>query len=97
MSDFDNMKESGAAFARKFEQDDPVLDKIDNELLGRKGDYFTPGGWCVATNRNGKDPCKEIGDITILKPSFGAKRLESLILKSLAPETFRSNQCHVKI
>ena len=96
MSDFNDMKDSGAAFARKFEKDDPVLDKIDRELLGRKHDHFTPGAWCVANNRNGKDPCKEIGDISILKPSFGAKRLEALIMKALAPETFRSNQCRVK-
>lgn len=93
LEDFDNMKNSGAAFARKFQKDDPVLDKIDRELLGRIDDSFTPGGWCVGSNKDGKDPCDEKGDPSVLKPGLGARRFEGLILKLLAPETFRANQC----
>lgn len=93
LKDFDNMKKSGAAFARKFEKDDPVLDKIDLELLGRSSDNFTPGGWCVASNENGKDPCREVGDVSVLKPGPGAKRLEGLMLKLFDPQSFRASQC----
>lgn len=32
--DFENIKQSGMLFARKFESDDEVLNKIDKELLG---------------------------------------------------------------
>jgi hypothetical protein len=38
LKDFQNMTRSGAPFARKFDKDDPVLNFIDKQLLGR-----TPG------------------------------------------------------
>lgn len=47
LRDFHNMTMSGAAFARKFEQDDPVLGFVDKQLLGRVSGPFTPGGWCI--------------------------------------------------
>ncbi|PIN03778.1 Branching enzyme [Handroanthus impetiginosus] len=68
------MIRSGAAFARKFKQDTPVLDKIDKELLGRRKGSFTPGGWCA-----GKPFCSKVGNPTKLKPGPGAERLQSLI------------------
>ncbi|KAL3567909.1 hypothetical protein D5086_030560, partial [Populus alba] len=47
LADMQRMIDSNAPFARKFPQDDPVLDKIDSELLSRGPGMFTPGGWCV--------------------------------------------------
>ncbi|KAI5072446.1 hypothetical protein GOP47_0012552 [Adiantum capillus-veneris] len=91
---FDNMTASGAAFARKFKADDPVLDRIDKELLGRKKDHVTPGGWCIGTNLWG-DPCAGIGDPNILRPGVGYKRLEALVRRQLSAEVFRSKQCAV--
>ncbi|MCO5586279.1 hypothetical protein L7F22_040218 [Adiantum nelumboides] len=91
--EYGKMRNSGAPFARKFEKDDPVLDKIDRELLGRRRDRFTPGGWCVGSKEDNKDPCTDKGDPNVLKPGSGAKRFEKLTLKLLAPETFRANQC----
>ncbi|RVW33791.1 Beta-glucuronosyltransferase GlcAT14B [Vitis vinifera] len=41
---FNDMVNSGAPFARKFAKDDPVLNKIDKELLKRLDGQFTPGG-----------------------------------------------------
>ncbi|XP_047333794.1 beta-glucuronosyltransferase GlcAT14B-like [Impatiens glandulifera] len=61
---------SGAAFARKFKRNDPVLDKIDKELLRRRNNSFTPGGWCA-----GKPQCSRIGNITQIRPGKGALRL----------------------
>ncbi|KAJ7525685.1 hypothetical protein O6H91_17G061700 [Diphasiastrum complanatum] len=90
---FQNMTDSGAAFARKFEKDDPVLDKIDKELLGREKDRFTPGGWCIGRSDEGRDPCAVMGDITCIKPGKGAKRFESLVLRLLTAENFRASQC----
>ncbi|XP_002960850.2 beta-glucuronosyltransferase GlcAT14A [Selaginella moellendorffii] len=93
VKDFDNMNASGSPFGRKFDKDDPVLDMIDSRLLGREKDRFTPGGWCLGSSENGNDPCSVMGDADVLRPSAGAKRLESLVLKLLAPENFRKNQC----
>ncbi|KAG6752456.1 hypothetical protein POTOM_044686 [Populus tomentosa] len=56
MKDFDKMVKSNAPFARKFARDDPVLDKIDKEILNRTG-RFAPGAWCIGGSDNGSDPC----------------------------------------
>lgn len=88
-----NMTQSGAPFARKFGKDDPVLDRIDEVLLRRTRGSFTPGAWCIG--EEGQDPCSQIGDIGILSPGTGSKRLEKLLLKLLSTENFRPKQCRV--
>ncbi|KAM7263522.1 hypothetical protein ACFE04_001205 [Oxalis oulophora] len=92
---FDDMVESGAPFARKFTKDDPVLDKIDKLLLRRLDGRITPGGWCVGNPKYvvGHDPCVVYGNTNVIKPSVNSERLESLIVKLLDPEVFRSKQC----
>ncbi|XP_077232857.1 beta-glucuronosyltransferase GlcAT14C-like [Tasmannia lanceolata] len=90
---FDGMVESGAPFARKFVKDDPVLDRIDQELLRRSNGRFTPGGWCMGNSMFGRDPCAIYGNPEIIKPTVSSKRLETLLLKLLDPENFRSSQC----
>uniref|UniRef100_A0A803N1D7 Uncharacterized protein n=1 Tax=Chenopodium quinoa TaxID=63459 RepID=A0A803N1D7_CHEQI len=40
---FDEMVQSGAPFAHRFSMNDPVLEKIDRELLRRTDGYFAPG------------------------------------------------------
>ncbi len=92
LTHFRNMTQSGAAFARKFRKDDPVLDVIDKQLLGRQPGKFTPGGWCIGTSAD-QDRCSVIGDTAILCPGPGAKRFEGLIDSQLVPATFRANQC----
>jgi hypothetical protein len=93
MRELGNMTASGAAFARKFQQDNPVLDFIDKEHLGREPDRLAPGGWCLGPTEDGKDPCAVLGDPSVLKPGPGSKRFENLVLQLLSPSTFRSNQC----
>jgi len=93
LKDFEKMNESSAPFARKFDRMDPVLDKIDKELLGRKNGSFVPGGWCIGNRDDGSDPCSVMGDKTVLKPGPGAKRLEKLIVALLSKENFRNKQC----
>ncbi|XP_059667814.1 beta-glucuronosyltransferase GlcAT14C [Cornus florida] len=90
---FDDMVEVGAPFARKFAKDDPVLDKIDEELLRKPSGQFTPGGWCVGNSALGKDPCIVFGNPVAVKPSASSKRLEKLLAKLLDSENFRSKQC----
>lgn len=93
MEHFDDMVRSGAPFARKFEKDDPVLNRIDKELLMRSDGRFTPGAWCMGSSRAGKDPCLVSGSPVVIKPTLSSRRLEKLIANLLDPETFRSKQC----
>ncbi|KAF7134256.1 hypothetical protein RHSIM_Rhsim08G0064400 [Rhododendron simsii] len=87
------MVDSNAPFARKFRMNDPVLDKIDSELLFRGKDMVVPGGWCIGSRENGTDPCSVVGNITVIRPTGGAKRLENLISSLLSSEKFRPRQC----
>ena len=87
------MISSNAPFARKFRRDDPVLDKIDAELLFRRPGMLVPGGWCDGSGSNGTDPCSAVGNTSILKPGPGAKRLENLIAFLLSEKNFRPRQC----
>ncbi|XP_010654300.2 beta-glucuronosyltransferase GlcAT14C [Vitis vinifera] len=90
---FNDMVNSGAPFARKFAKDDPVLNKIDKELLKRLDGQFTPGGWCVGNSASVKDPCVVYGSPNSIKPTINSRRLEKLIVKLLDFENFRSKQC----
>jgi len=87
------MVDSNAPFARKFHGDDPVLDKIDAELLSRGPGMVVPGGWCTGSRENGSDPCSVVGDTTVLKPGPGSKRLQTLISSMMSDENFRTKQC----
>ncbi|KAL7190452.1 hypothetical protein ACSBR2_022683 [Camellia fascicularis] len=93
IEDMSKMVDSNAPFARKFHQDDPVLDKIDSELLFRGQDMLVPGGWCIGSRENGTDPCSVVGNITVVRPTAGAKRLENLISSLLSNDNFRPRQC----
>ena len=94
MQDFDKMVESGAPFARKFGRNDPVLDKIDKELLGRSH-RFAPGAWCIGNSSSGVDPCSLRGNSSNFKPGPGAARLRELIVTLLSDES-RTTQCSSK-
>lgn len=90
---FDDMVSSGAPFARRFVKDDPVLDKIDKELLKRTAGQFTPGGWCLGNSATDKDPCVVYGSPYSIKPTVNSRRLEKLLVNLLDSENFRSKQC----
>lgn len=93
LADMQRMVDSNAPFARKFPREDPVLDKIDSELLSRNPGMVTPGGWCIGSRKNGSDPCSVVGNTTVLRPGLGAKRLGTLITSLLSKEKFRPGQC----
>ncbi|XP_040378161.1 beta-glucuronosyltransferase GlcAT14B-like [Oryza brachyantha] len=46
--DWDRMLASDAPFARKFRRDEPVLDRIDADVLSRRPGMVAPGAWCGA-------------------------------------------------
>ncbi|XP_076905576.1 beta-glucuronosyltransferase GlcAT14A-like [Bidens hawaiensis] len=87
INDTTKMIKTGAAFARKFNQDTTVLDRIDSELLHRANGSFTPGGWC-----KGSPTCSKVGKPTRVKPGPGAKRLRRLVNK-LIQSAKSGNQC----
>ncbi|KAK8940728.1 hypothetical protein KSP39_PZI010156 [Platanthera zijinensis] len=91
-SDFDGMVRSGAPFARKFPKDDPVLDKIDSELLRRSEGRFTPGAWCVGDGDAGADPCVRQGNDSMFRAGPGSERLREL-MKKVTSDEFRKGSC----
>ncbi|KAK8589057.1 hypothetical protein V6N13_087935 [Hibiscus sabdariffa] len=88
INDTDKIIRSNAAFARKFRHDDPVLDKIDTDLLGRTNGSFTPGAWC-----SGKPTCTEIGDSDKIRPGPGAQRLNQLVTRLVMKANNGQDQC----
>ncbi|GLU08759.1 hypothetical protein SLE2022_256490 [Rubroshorea leprosula] len=92
--EFDAMIQSGAAFATEFAFDDPVLDRIDQEILKRSPGKVVPGGWCLG--EPGNRTCSVWGDANILRPGPGARRLEKHIVELLSNGRFHSRQCVVE-
>ncbi|KAF6171080.1 hypothetical protein GIB67_010948 [Kingdonia uniflora] len=91
LNDFGGMVQSGAAFGSRFLLDDPVLDRIDLEILNREPGKVVSGGWCLG--EDDKDPCTVWGDADILRPGAGARRLEKGIVRLLSNEAFHAQQC----
>ncbi|XP_021762631.1 beta-glucuronosyltransferase GlcAT14A-like [Chenopodium quinoa] len=92
-SDLKDMLQSGSAFATQFRPNDPILDRIDREILGRRRGSVVPGGWCVGERNN---TCGEWGDADILRPGPGAKRFERRVTELLKNGTFRTQQCLIE-
>ncbi|XP_065862092.1 beta-glucuronosyltransferase GlcAT14B-like [Euphorbia lathyris] len=88
INDTQNMIDSGAVFARKFKHNDPVLERIDKELLGRSKDGFTPGGWCADG-----PTCSAVGNPNNIKPGPGADRIKHLIDRVTMLSQNKENQC----
>ncbi|KAJ8768105.1 hypothetical protein K2173_021045 [Erythroxylum novogranatense] len=94
VDDYPRMLDSNAPFARKFSKNDPVLDKIDSEILGRSADGFVPGGWFGKEgNISLTTPSHMIANTTDLKPGPGAERLKNLISSLLSAEDFDKSHC----
>lgn len=93
LKDYKNMVDSNASFARKFRRNEPVLDKIDSELLGRKIDGFVPGSWFDGGDANSTISQYILRNITSLRPGPGAQRMKSLISSLLSDKDFGSKHC----
>ncbi|CAK8563400.1 unnamed protein product [Lathyrus sativus] len=90
---YQSMIDSNAPFGRKFGRNEPLLDKIDTELLGRNDHGYVPGTWFSRANPNITKPYSYIRNITELRPGPGAGRLKRLINGLLSAEDFQKNQC----
>ncbi|XP_020226056.1 beta-glucuronosyltransferase GlcAT14B [Cajanus cajan] len=93
INNYKGMVDSNAPFARKFGRNEPLLDKIDAELLGRNEYGYVPGRWFNQANLNSTKPYSSIRNITELKPGPGAERLKRLINGLLSAENFHTKQC----
>ncbi|XP_062205793.1 beta-glucuronosyltransferase GlcAT14A-like [Phragmites australis] len=92
--DLRRMVLSGAPFARKFREGDPVLDRIDREILRRREPgQFSYGGWCsegeVALCSNPQEPSRKV----LIKAGAGSRRLKALLSKMLSARNFKKQQC----
>ncbi|KAJ1691273.1 hypothetical protein LUZ63_015428 [Rhynchospora breviuscula] len=94
VEDFSKMVDSNAPFARKFPREDPVLDKIDKELLKRDPDTgFVPGGWADLLRKNESDVDYYVKDVKDLRPGDGAERIKKLIMGLISQEDFDNKHC----
>lgn len=91
LSNFNDLFQSGAAFASPFKENDPVLDQIDHEILLRNPGKPVPGGWCLGNSV--EDKCEIWGDSDVLKPGVAAKRLERRLVEFLSNGTALSYRC----
>ncbi|KAG7973747.1 hypothetical protein I3843_06G012300 [Carya illinoinensis] len=92
-SDFEQMVQSGAAFARQFQKDDPVLNMVDAKILRRGHNRAAPGAWCSGRRHWLMDPCSQWGDVNVLKPGPLAKKFEESITNLLDDLNSQKNQC----
>ncbi|KAF8378642.1 hypothetical protein HHK36_029991 [Tetracentron sinense] len=93
ISDYDQMINSRAAFARQFEKDDPVLNMVDEKILKRGRNRATPGAWCTGRRSWWMDPCSQWGDVNVVKPGPQAKKFEESITNLLDDWNSQLNQC----
>lgn len=89
------MVASNAPFARKFRRDEPVLDRIDTELLGRSFSRFARGGWLgdEEISNSSAHPKYVSVNVSKLRPGSGMERLKRLISGLISAEDFHSSHC----
>lgn len=97
-SDYWPMRQSGAAFARKFLEGDPILKKVDEKILHRSPEGVALGKWCSAPPRKDlktKDRCSSWGNIDTVKPGPSGKKLRRLVSEIVSKNKLHSNQCKI--
>ncbi|XP_015967816.1 beta-glucuronosyltransferase GlcAT14A-like [Arachis duranensis] len=94
ISDYNKMVESGAAFARQFRANDPVLDMIDEKILHRGRNQAVPGAWCSGLKSWWRDPCSNWGDVNVLRTGPQAKKLKESVSDLLDNWNSQTNQCN---
>ncbi|CAA6671141.1 unnamed protein product [Spirodela intermedia] len=93
MTHFRRIVRSGAAFARRFAEDDVVLRNLDRKVLRRSS---AAGRWrCTegAAEAAEKAQCGSWGDIGAVEPGPSGRRLKSSVAGLVAEERRRSDQC----
>jgi hypothetical protein len=90
---YGHMVDSGAPFARPFQENDPLLDQIDSSILKRWSHGPVPGAWCTGRKRWFSDPCSQWGDVNIVRPGPQAVILHLYVNRTLEEAKSSSNSC----
>lgn len=93
MTHYDKMVDSGAPFARRFRENESLLDKIDGNVLGRWGHGPVPGAWCSGRKSWFSDPCSQWSDVNIVRPGPQGIKLRQYINRALEEGEFGSKSC----
>ncbi|KAF2929201.1 hypothetical protein DAI22_05g039300 [Oryza sativa Japonica Group] len=93
MTHYDKMVDSGAPFARRFRENESLLDKIDGNVLGRWGHGPVPGAWCSGRKSWFSDPCSQWSDVNIVRPGPQGIKLRQYINRALEGGEFGSKSC----
>ncbi|KAK7266997.1 hypothetical protein RIF29_19659 [Crotalaria pallida] len=97
LKDYRKMVSSSRPFARKFKKNDPVLDKIDRELLKRHSGQFSFGGWCSQGGRHKACSGLKNENYGVLNIGPASRKLKALLAKTLSSNNFRKQQCSITI
>ncbi|KAF7801431.1 beta-glucuronosyltransferase GlcAT14A-like [Senna tora] len=94
LKDYRKMVLSSRPFARKFKKNDPVLDKIDRELLKRQHGQFSFGGWCSSQGDKHRG-CSGLRpeNYGVLRPGPASRKLKTLLTKILYERKIHKQQC----
>ncbi|EMS59124.1 hypothetical protein TRIUR3_19448 [Triticum urartu] len=93
MAHYDKMVDSGQPFARRFQANGPLLDKIDEKLLKRPGHGPVPGAWCAGRKSWFIDPCSQWSDVNVVKPGAQALKLQQYINRTLEEADSGAKSC----
>ncbi|KAL5825514.1 hypothetical protein ACOSQ3_021577 [Xanthoceras sorbifolium] len=107
ISHYNSMIASGSAFGRPFKEDDPVLQKIDENILNRTANRFVPGKWCLGggmlnksideSSKVEEELCSTKGNIDAVKPSSYGIKLRVLLSKLVEDGRVTTSQCQQQL
>ncbi|XP_022724192.1 beta-glucuronosyltransferase GlcAT14B-like [Durio zibethinus] len=89
---YNQMVGSDAVFAQPIQEGDPLLNKIDEDVLFRLPDKIVPGSWSSCQGE--EELCSTWGDIDAVKPGPKGIKLGVLLTKLAAERGVRPSQCH---
>jgi len=90
---YDELVGSGVPFARKFKENEPLLDKIDDKVLRRWRHRPVPGAWCTGRRRWFSDPCSQWSNVNIVRPGSQAEKFRTYINQILEESKSSNNSC----
>uniref|UniRef100_J3M422 Uncharacterized protein n=1 Tax=Oryza brachyantha TaxID=4533 RepID=J3M422_ORYBR len=93
MAHYDKLVDNGAPFARRFRGNEPLLDKIDGNILGRWGHGPVPGAWCSGRKNWFNDPCYQWSDVNIVRPGPQAIKLRQYMNRISEEAEIGSKSC----
>ncbi|KAK0595701.1 hypothetical protein LWI29_009203 [Acer saccharum] len=107
ISHYDTMIASGSVFGRTFEENDPVLRKIDENILNRTANGIVPGKWCLGqgmlnksmdeSSKDKEELCSTKGNIDAVKPSSYGIKLRVLLSKLIKNGRVKTTQCQQQL